>query len=314
MPKRQWRWGPERVEQASKAGELHFSKDRHGHWIVSSKQYLRDEEGQRQTKFFSIIDDVFTQHGTNEILDLFGDAQVFAFPKPSKLIRKLVELATRADQDDVILDFFAGSGATAHAVLDANEQDGGNRKFVLAQLPEQTGRADYPTIAEIARERIRRVANRLRRDENKRLFENTASRDLGFRAFKLAESNFRPWQSEGSADAKQLSQQLEFHINHIRQERTNQDLLFEILLKSGYSLTTPVGTLNFEGKNVYAASDGEFLICLERDLTIDLIRAIADRKPSRVVCLDEGFANNDQLKANAVQIFRSKDVTSFKTV
>ena len=111
-----------------------------------------------------------------------------------------------------------------------------------------------------------------------------------------------------------LQQQLELHIDHIRDGRTAEDILYEILLKSGFSLTTPLEHLTLTGKTVYSVASGALFICLERELTLDLIRAMAEQKPERVVCLDSGFANNDQLKANAVQIFKTKGVTSFRTV
>jgi adenine-specific DNA-methyltransferase len=111
-----------------------------------------------------------------------------------------------------------------------------------------------------------------------------------------------------------LEDQLELHIHHIREGRTTQDLLYELLLKSGFPLTTSVEPLTLAGKAVHSVAGGALLICLERELTPDLIRAIAEKKPERVVCLDEGFAGNDQLKANAVQTFKTKGVTSFKTV
>ena len=111
-----------------------------------------------------------------------------------------------------------------------------------------------------------------------------------------------------------LEKQLDLHIDHIRDGRTADDLLYEILLKSGFPLTTPVETLKLAGKTVHSVAGGALFICLEGALTLELIRAMAEKKPERVVCLDEGFAGNDQLKANAVQIFKTKGVTSFKTV
>ena len=138
--------------------------------------------------------------------------------------------------------------------------------------------------------------------------------DRGFRVFKLAESNLKPWNAEAPGDAEGLAKQLELHVDHIRDGRTADDLLYEILLKSGFPLTTPVETLTLVGKAVHSVAGGALFICLERALTLELIRAMADKKPERVVCLDEGFAGNDQLKANAVQIFKTKGVTSFKTV
>jgi adenine-specific DNA-methyltransferase len=203
----------------------------------------------------------------------------------------MLRLATSAqdEESEVVLDFFAGSGTTGHAVLELNKQDGGIRKFILVQLPEPTGRTDFPTIAEIAKERVRRVIKKLEEDSGNLDLEGKTKQKRGFRVFKLAESNFTPWDTE-------------------------QDILFELLLKSGFPLTTSVQELTLADKKVYTVAGGALLICLERELTLALIRAMADQKPERVVCLDDGFAGNDQLKANAVHIFKTKGVTSFKTV
>ena len=226
----------------------------------------------------------------------------------------LIDQATEA-QEGIILDFFAGSGTTAHSVLELNKKDGGTRKFILVQLPEPTERKDYPTIADITKERVRRVIKRLNDEDAGKLdLDGGQRQDRGFRVFKLAESNFKPWNAEVPHDAPALEKQLELHVDHIRDGRTATDLLYEILLKSGFALTTPVETLKLGGKTVHSVARGALFICLERELTLELIRAMAEKKPERVVCLDEGFAGNDQLKANAVQIFKTKGVTSFKTV
>jgi adenine-specific DNA-methyltransferase len=252
------------------------------------------------------------QEGTKELRDLLGD-QVVEYPKPVSLLRTLLGLATRSD--DIVLDFFAGSGTTAHAVLDLNKQDGGNRKFILVQLPEPTGREDYPTIADITKERVRRVITKLSDEDAGKLdLDGGAAPDRGFRVFKLAESNFKPWNAQVAHDAQALEEQLDMHVDHVREGRSNEDLLYEILLKSGFPLTTPVDAVPMAGKTVYAVAGGALFICLERELTLEVIRTMAGSRPERVVCLDEGFAGNDQLKANAVQIFKTKGVTSFKTV
>jgi adenine-specific DNA-methyltransferase len=115
-------------------------------------------------------------------------------------------------------------------------------------------------------------------------------------------------------DKASFEKQLELHVNHIRDKRSGEDILYELLLKSGFPLPTPIEQKTVASKYVYSVAGGALIICLERNLTLELIRAIADMKPERVVCLDEGFAGNDQLKANAVQTFKTKGVTSFKTV
>ena len=183
------------------------------------------------------------------------------------------------------------------------------------QLPEPTGREDYPTIADIAKERVRRVIGKLNEEDADKLDLGGAKKqDRGFRVFKLAESNLKPWNADAPKDAEALGRQLDLHVDHIREGRMADDLLYEILLKSGFPLTTPVETLTLAGKAVHSVAGGALLICLERELTLELIRVMAERKPERVVCLDEGFAGNDQLKANAVQTFRTKGVTNFRTV
>jgi adenine-specific DNA-methyltransferase len=258
---------------------------------------------------------VLSEEGKKDLQALGLDAQ-YDYPKPVELGRQLIR-ASGSDDDDIILDFFAGSGTTGHAVLDLNQQDGINRKFILVQLPEPTDREDFPNIAEITKERVRRAIAKLNAEDAGKLDLDAASTrapDRGFRVFKLAESNLRPWQADVAHDAAALSEQLELHVDHIRDDRSADDLLYEILLKSGFPLTTPVETLTMAGKPVASIGDGLLLVCLDRELSLDVVRAMAERKPERVVCLDEGFAGNDQLKANAVQIFKTAGVTSFKTV
>ena len=251
---------------------------------------------------------------TNTLTNLFGD-KIFENPKDHEVLTRWIKYVGSKSKDDIILDFFAGSGTTAQAVLELNKQDSGNRKFILVQLPEPTGRTDYPNIADICKERVRRVIKKLDEEEAGKLaLEGDQSQDRGFKVFKLAESNFKPWNADVKPEAGELERQLELHMDHIRGDRTAEDLLFELLLKSGYPLTASVETLRFPGKAVHSIEGGVFFICLERELTLDLIRAMAEQKPERIVCLDEGFAGNDQLKANAVQIFNTKGVTSFKTV
>jgi len=314
-PDKQWQWSSDRVEEALKNDELVISKKK-DKWVVDYKQYLRDENGkERGAKPFSLLDGPYTQIGTEELRDLGLENSGFTFPKPVGLVEHFLNYC---GIDCVVLDFFAGSGTTAQAVLKMNKEDGGNHKFILVQLPEPTGREDYPTISDITKERVRRVIKKLNDEDAAKgpgLFDEDKPRqDRGFRVFKLAESNFKPWNADVPHDAPALERQLEMHVDHIRDGRTADDILYEILLKSGFPLTTPVETITLAGLTVHSVAGGALFICLERALTLELIRAMADQKPERVVCLDEGFAGNDQLKANAVQIFKTKGVTSFKTV
>ncbi len=248
----------------------------------------------------------------SKLMEAGSGEDLFLTPKPVRLVERMLRIAS--DADSLVLDFFAGSGTTAHAVFDLNKQDGGTRRFILVQLPEPTGRGDYPTIADIAKERVRRAIARLNEEDAGKLdLDGGKQRARGFRVFKLAESNFNPWNADVAHDKSSLEEQLELHVDHVRQGRTPEDLLYEILLKSGFELTTPVETVQLTGTTVHIVAGGALLVCLERELTLDLIRAIAERAPERVVCLDEGFAGNDQLKANAVQIFKTQGVTSFRT-
>ncbi len=237
--------------------------------------------------------------------------------KPTGLIRRMLQIATRPQEADIVLDFFAGSGSAGHAVLEQNFEDGGNRRFILVQLPEPLPKPEtsLKTIADITKERIRRViTERKQEDESKLPDGGSQKQDLGFKLFKLAESNLKPWNAEAPHEVEALEKQLDLHVEHIRAGRTADDLFHEILLKSGFPLTTPVETLKLAGKTIHSVASGALFVCLEGALTLDLIRAMAEKKPERVVCLDEGFAGNDQLKANAVQIFKTKGITSFKTV
>ena len=316
-PDKQWIWSRERVEAALANDEI-VVNETDGKLNVRVKQYLRDENGKlRKTKPLSLFIGPYNQEGSKELEVLFG-ADVFDFPKPSALIRYLLSISTseRDNGDGIVLDFMAGSGTTAHAVLDLNKLDGGNRKFILVQLPEPTERQDYPTIADITKERVRRVIKKFNDEDAGKLdLDGGQKQDRGFRVFKLAESNFKPWNAGVPHDAPALAKQLELHVDHIREGRTSDDLLYEILIKSWPSaLTTPIERITLAGKIVHSVAGGLFFICLERELSLELIRAMADKKPERVVCLDVGFAGNDQLKANAVQIFKTKGVTSFKTV
>jgi adenine-specific DNA-methyltransferase len=278
------------------------------------KNFLKEaKEGMVPIDVWTYEDSGTTDEGGLEVKELFGEA-VFDNPKPTKLIRRMLGLSTSGDRDGIVLDFFAGSGTTAHAVLLQNNSDSGQRKFILVQLPEPTTRKDYRTIADITKERVRRAIKKLNDgDVGKLDLDDGASQDRGFRVLKLAESNFRVWDSAAMTDVHALDKQLQLHIEHIRPGRSPLDILTEILLKSGFPLVAQVEERHITGKPVFSVASGALLICLERELTLELVRAMADSKPERVVFLDEGFAGNDQLKTNAVQTFKAKGVV-FRTV
>jgi len=294
-------------------GLIYFGKD--GASQPGVIRYLDEVDGLVPWTWWPSEEVGHTDEARKEIQSILGSQTLFDTPKPVRLLSRALEIALRPGE--IALDFFAGSGTFAQAILEANGVDGGNRQFILVQLPEPTGHVDYPTIADITKERVRRVIKRLNETDQAAspdLFDRDGkTADRGFRVFKLSESNFNTWDATASTDDKALAQQLELHVDHIRPGRSDNDLLFEILMKSGYPLTTSVESITVEGKRVFAVGGGALLVCLDRDLTLELIRALAARKPSRVVCLDAGFADNDQLKTNAVQTFKTNGVV-FKTV
>ncbi|HIF9507302.1 TPA: site-specific DNA-methyltransferase [Photobacterium damselae] len=315
-PKRQWRWGKERVEQALAVNEIEFSKKSDG-WVLSSKQYLRDEDGNiRKTKPFSIIDDVYTQHGTNEIVKLFGDAKVFDFPKPSEFIKKLITVGLNYEKDEIILDFFAGSATTAHSVMKLNAEDGGNRKFILVQIPQELednkikSKFGFKTISDISKARIVKSANLINEAETKDF-------DSGFKVLKLDTTNIRPWDAEFD-NLEQMLQQAE---KSIKADRSSEDVLYEIFLKYGYDLTTPVETEVVNGKSVFVVGAGALFVCLDDDITTETIEGIVKLKEDydpeddaiQVVFKDEGFAD-DRVKTNAIQILKQADIEDVKSI
>lgn len=272
-----------------------------------------------QGHVLSVIRNVGTTKQNSSMLRKFGIE--FSYPKPVRLLQYLVEISTAHEPEALILDFFPGSGTLGQAVQRANAKDGGTRRYILVQLPEKLEPDDPNTtngmhsIFDLCVHRMRSVQRILATERQPGFnFDNKTNADLGFRVYRLSESSFQLWRAERPDSEASLAEQLELHVAHIRQGRSAEDLLYEILLKSGYPLTESVEKIGLAGKTVYSVAGGNLFVCLERELTLELVRAMAERKPVRVVCLDEGFAGHDQLKVNAVQIFKTKGVTSFKTV
>ena len=305
-----WRWSEESVKAKIATGEIVFSTDE---TRITRKIYLSEQEGRTPENLWLADFAGTTRNANSELKDLF-DEPPFDTPKPTTLIRRMMALATHLD-GDVVMDFFAGSGTTAQATLQQNCEDGVQRHFVLVQLPESTGRKDHSTISDIAKERVRRVIKKLNDSDNNQLaLGQDKKEDRGFKVFELQSSNFKAWNSEQPKDDAELAKQLTLHVDHLVGGRTQEDVFYELLLKSGFPLNTRVEAIALAGKNVFSVADGAMLICLEKELTPEVIKAMADKKPERVICLDAGFADNDQLKTNAVQTMKSKGVTKFQTV
>jgi len=318
QPRSGWRYPtPERFWEEYDAGRIVFGADE------TTVPRVRSDLFTSAVQVLSSVAYSYAQTAAQQFDTIFDGVRVFDNPKPYGDLAKLAEYLS--GPEDIVLDFFAGSGSAGHAVLESNCSTGAKRRFILVQLPEiitdstETGRnarkLGLSTVADICKERVRRVIKQLNEaDEGKLKLDAANPQDRGFRVFKLDQSNFTAWDAGIEHEPKVLAEQLQLHIKHTRDERTADDILYELLLKSGFPLTTPVEKKTLAGKTIYAVAGGAMVICLERELTLELIRAIADAKPQRVVLLDEGFAANDQLKANAVQTFKTKGVTSFKTV
>ena len=240
------------------------------------------------------------------------------YPKPIDLIKYLLRM--NEGSDFITLDFFSGSCSTAHAVLELNNEYGDKRKFIMVQLPEPCNKksaafkAGFKNIAEIGKERIRRAIKKIEKEllaktkEAKEKLPGMADElpviDLGFKVLKLDKSNFKIWDgSDPNASEEVIAKQLEMFVEHIDPKATQEDILYELLLKAGYQPTEKIKEIKMADKKVYSISDGSLLICLDDEITSDLINAVAESVPLQFICLDRGFQGNDQLKANAVQTF-----------
>ena len=254
------------------------------------KIYLSDSKGQIPNDFWGI------EYGTNQRASLEVEAlfekRYFDFPKPVSWIKSLLSIGS--DKDSLIFDFFSGSGTTAHAVMQLNAEDNGNRRFICVQLPEVTDekseafKAGFKNIAEISKERIRRAG--------KQIAENHPDKqlDIGFKVFKLTDSHFKQWQSPS---AENLAQQIELFVDPVRKEATPDAMLYEILLRLGLKLTAKVRSEN----QVFWVSDesGQQFALLLETLSADLLDQVISTQPKKVVTLDSLFNGDDALKKNA---------------
>lgn len=262
------------------------------------------------------------QAARREIRSIFsGDSIDFETVKPTQLLKRLLEIAIPVEEDseEIILDFFAGSGTTAHAVLDANKGDMGKRRFILVQIPEVTEensevwKAGNKSIADITKERIRRVSKRIKEEvESKPDLFKDKPLDVGFKVFTLEPSNFKIWRTDVIETEEELKKQMEAFVDPVRQRSEAEDMAWEILLKSGYELTTPLEKLEVAGMPVYSIANGELVLMLEK-VTQEGIDAIIAKKPKRVICLDRLFSGNDQLKTNTVLQMKDAGV-EFRTI
>ena len=311
-PKRQWLWGKERVDSALKNGELEFVRDRDGKWSVQTKQYLRHSDGSlRRGKLLSIIDDVYTQHGTNEMIDLFGNAKMFPYPKPTAFLKQIFGIVPETDA--LFLDFFAGSGSTADAIMQMNAEDDGSRKCILVQIPETCDegsvqeKAGYRFITEIGEERIRRAGAKISaevEETNRQLKigeEPKPVPDIGFRVLRIDSSNFR----DTSAAPDAYDQATIFDMaDNLKEDRTPLDLLFQVLPVFRIPYSARIDEVDIAGKKVFVVNDGQLVACFDLDLDNQAIERIARMEPVYAVFRDASL-KDDATAANLEELFKT---------
>lgn len=304
-PTSAWRWGKDTVKE--RRGELEFHKDKKtGEWRVYTRTW-ESLDGVTPRSLLVEQKHGRNREGTRELSSLIGP-KIFNNPKPTKFLMHLVSIGASKD-NDIILDFFSGSGSLSHAVQLKNVEDGMSRKFISVQLPEKTNRTDYATIADIGKERIRRVSEKIRNETP------SCNGDLGFKVFKLDSSNIKPW----DADFDNLEDMIAAADDSLKKDRTADDVLYEILLKYGLDLTLPIEEHILAGKTVHNIGCGALMICLDDEITLDVVNAIGDLKKElqpevmRVVFKDAGFAD-PVVKTNAIQVLKQFGIDDVKSI
>ena len=260
------------------------------------------------------------QEAKKELLELFGDSEPYSTPKPTKLVERILRITTSECADDIVLDFFAGSGTTGHSVMSLNCADGGSRRFILVQLPQRTGREDYPTVAEITKERIRRVSAILGQKNSGDVLQEKAGVDLGFRVLKLDTSNIRAW----NPNPDDFEGSLLADVDHIQRGRSDQDILTELLLRLGFDLCVPVEKRIIGTKTVHAVGAGTLLACLDEVVSRDDIESLgqgiaewheelAPAGEITVVFRDSAFTD-DVAKANLAAILEQRGLGNVRSL
>jgi adenine-specific DNA-methyltransferase len=316
-----WRASRETMSQWQSENRIYFGKD--GTGAPQLKRYLNEVQQGRVPITWWPFEEVGHNDGANkEVQAIFDSKSPFDTPKPTTLIKQILKIST--NDNDLCIDFFSGSSTTAHAVMQLNAENSESRKFIMVQLPEPTDekseayKAGYKNICEIGKERIRRAGEKINeelrvKNEQLKIGEEKVEGkiDTGFRVLRLEKSNFKLWDGE---EQQNLQQMLFNQVDNIDPNSTEEDILFEILLKAGIELDSRIDIVKLAGKKVYSLIEGLMLVCLEDNLTLEVMREMAEMQPVRVVCLDRGFNNNDALKTNAVQIMKAKEVEDFRTV
>lgn len=313
---RSWAINPEDMKALMEDNRIAFGKT--GKGAPKRKLFLleRVSKGDSKTPSSLLLDVGTTRSGSDEIAALFKKKKVFSYPKPTSLLKKLIRYGSATDTNAIVLDFFAGSGTTAHAVMALNAEDGGNRRCISVQLPEPTDensearKAGYANIAEITRERIRRAGAKILEEESAKLDGRAESLDVGFRAYKLVDTNFAKWHADSSLSEDELASLFAGMGESVDDDARPEALLTEVLLKLGFSLTEQVERVDVAGLEVFSVADGLLVAYLNEHVkpTLEQLRAMVALEPGRLVVLEDAFQGDDVLKTNLVQECRSHGV------
>lgn len=303
-----WTWSKEKFLSENTKIVAHIvnrkTNKENNSWDIFRKDYIDTEEGiEKTTKVKTIWEEKETnyQNAKNEIKDLFSNSEMFDYPKPTYILKKLINMLAY-NVEDIFLDFFSGSATTAHAVMQLNAEDGGHRKFIMVQLPEvcdensEAFKAGYKNICEIGKERIRRAGEKIK--ANNPL--TTQDLDIGFRVFKVDSSNMNDVYYSAGEYTQDMLAGLE---DNIKPDRTDLDLLFGCLLDWGLPISLTYTSEQIENCTVHTYNDGDLIACFDENVPETVIKEIAKRKPLRAVFRDASFGSSPE-KINVTEIFK----------
>lgn len=304
-PTNAWKYEKATYEKHVKENRLYWGKSGENIYPRLKKFLSEMDGGMVPVDLWRQEDTGTTDKASKELENLLG-RKIFDFPKPKELIMRIISLIINSDagKDSIILDFFSGSGTTAHAVMQLNAEDGGHRKFIMVQLPEpcdeksEAYKAGYKNICEIGKERIRRAGKKIKEEAG---LMAPADLDIGFRCLRLDESNMKPVyytpDEVGQEDLFSL-------VDNVKPDRTQEDLLFQVMLDLGVLLSSPIEVKEIAGKKVFNVADGFLLACFDHEVTEETVQSIAQRKPYYAVFRDSSMAN-DSVATNFEQIFET---------
>ena len=295
-----WRLSKKAFFERLQDNRIWFGND--GNSVPCIKRFLTElkYDGMAPTSILFYKDVGHSQEGAQEVVSLFGDKGVFDGPKPVRLLERLITLANLKD-DSIILDFFSGSASTAHALMKKNEEKESHCKFILVQIPEEISEKKkaqgYKTICEIGKERIRRAGKKIKEDNPL----TTQNLDTGFRVLKLDSSNM---QDVYYSPADTTQSNIFNLVDNVKEDRTPEDLLFQVMLELGATLDSKIDTTSIEGKQIFNVADNYLVACFERDIDDEVVTAIAKMQPQYAVLRDTSMAT-DSTATNFEQIFKT---------